>query len=300
MTANFQIEQFSFRSYLSCSSCNPVQFFSRLITEFIKHRTKVTRKIIIKIGGRAFEAETGLRELAEDIKSCRGDLFAIVHGGGAEITAALQLANRQPQFVDGLRITTAQDIEIVRHVLSTVINTRICGLLEKEGVFCQRMSGETDSLFLVAPLQKNGKSLGRVGQVIKVNPGVISEAWQNNHVPIISPISADGQGVCYNVNADSAAGALAAAIRCDDLVYFTDVAGVKNGDHIASRLSIAQAKQLIAQGTIQGGMIAKMESIFQALECGVKRVHVGTWAGKGTLHKLLDNTIATGTTIYSE
>ena len=260
----------------------------------------MTRKIIIKIGGRAFEAQAGLRELAEDIKSFQGGFFAIVHGGGAEITTALQQANRQPQFVAGLRITTAEDIQIVRHVLSTVINTRISGLLEKEGVFCQRMSGETDSLFLVTPLQKNGKSLGRVGQVTKVNPSVISEAWEKNSVPVISPISADDQGVCYNVNADSAAGALAAAIRCDDLVYFTDVPGVRNGDHFATRLSIAQARHLIAQGTIQGGMIAKMESIFQALESGVERVHIGMWTGKGTLHKLLDNTIATGTTIYRE
>jgi len=254
-------------------------------------------RILIKIGGRAFEDERGFRELAEAIKSSKKVEVIIVHGGGAEISQALKDAGRQTEFIDGIRVTRAEDIKIVEEVLSGTVNQRISSWLEANGVPGMRMSGKTEGLFIVEPLARDGRDLGFVGKIKQVNPAVAIEAIQSGKVPVISPISANESGESYNVNADSAAAALAAAAGCTDLVFITDVPGVLVNDQTRASLTVKEAQTLIADGIIKGGMVAKMESAFEALNQDVPRVHIIQWQGPPTLRSIIQGKFKSGTTI---
>ena len=241
------------------------------------------RRILIKIGGRAFEGESGFRELATAIAASPGIDVIVVHGGGAEISAALKAAHRATEFIDGIRITPAEDIRIVEQVLSETVNARIAGWLTNHGVSCRRLSGKTDGMLVAAPLTRGGRDYGFVGQIKQVAPTAIETALKESRVPVISPISADETGASYNVNADSAAAALAAAAGCTELAFFTDVAGVMVSGEPVARMTIEQAAEWIAAGEIKGGMVAKIESAVQALEKGVDRIYIGMWYGSKTL-----------------
>jgi acetylglutamate kinase len=254
-------------------------------------------RILIKIGGRAFEGEQGFKDLATAIKSTRNVEIIIVHGGGAEISQALKNADRKTQFIDGIRVTRAEDIKIVETVLSKTINQRIVSWLSTNGVPGSPMSGKTRQLFIVEPLTRRGRDLGYVGKIKQVNTGVVLERLKAGQVPVVSPISADKKGESYNVNADSAAAALAAAVRCTDLVFVTDVPGVLVDDEIRPSLSVQEAQTLIANGIIKGGMVAKMDSAFEALHQNVPRVHIIQWQGPQTLHKIIKGKPETGTTL---
>jgi len=256
-------------------------------------------RILIKIGGRAFEGEEGYRELAEAIKQNPEAEVIIVHGGGAEISQALKAAGRQTVFVDGMRVTQAEDIEIVESVLSGAINERIAAWLSRNGVGCRRMSGKTGRLLIAEPLlTRGGKSMGFVGKIAAVNPAAVLDALRQKEVPVVSPISGDADGQSYNVNADSAAAALAGAAACTDLVFITDVPGVMVGQKIIARLTVDEARGLIADGAITGGMVAKMESVFEALAGQVPRVHVIQWQGPGTLQRIIRGDQLPGTSIH--
>ena len=254
-------------------------------------------RILIKIGGRAFEDEGGFRELAQAILSTEKTEVIIVHGGGAEISQALKDAGRQTEFIDGIRVTRAEDIQIVEGVLSGTVNQRISSWLEANGVSCAPMSGKTQNLFVVEPLTRGGRDLGFVGKIKQVNAAVVIDAIRAGQVPVISPISANGQGESYNVNADSAAAALAAAADCTDLVFITDVPGVLVADQTRKSLSIGEAQSLIEDGTIKGGMVAKMESAFEALGQDVPRVHIIQWQGSHTLQEVVHQQSKAGTTV---
>jgi acetylglutamate kinase len=257
----------------------------------------MNHRILIKIGGRAFEDEQGFQELAEAILSTEKVEVIIVHGGGAEISQALKDAGRQTEFIDGIRVTRAEDIQIVEGVLSGSVNQRISSWLENNGVASMRLSGKSRGLFVVEPLTRGGRELGFVGKIKQVNPAVVIDAIQSGRVPVISPISANEQGESYNVNADSAAAALAAAADCTDLVFITDVPGVLVADQPLKSLSIGEAQGLIEDGTIKGGMVAKMESAFEALGQAVSRVHIIQWQGSQTLQEVVHQQIKAGTTV---
>ena len=162
------------------------------------------------------------------------------------------------------------------------------------------MSGKTDGLFLVKPLQRKNRDLGFVGEIHRVNATAVMDVLKNGEIPVISPISADENGQSYNVNADSAASALAVATRCTGLVFFTDVPGVCVGEETQEHLTIQEAIRLIADGTIEGGMVAKMESAFEAVRGNVSRVHIARWEGQETFDCLIDHSSDTGTVIERE
>jgi len=194
-------------------------------------------------------------------------------------------------------VTLADDIKIVETVLSNTINRRIVSWLAENGVAASPLSGKTRQLFVVEPLIRGGRDLGYVGTIKKVNANVVLERLAAGQVPVVSPISANEKGESYNVNADSAAAALAAAVRCTDLVFVTDVPGVLVDNKIRPFLSVQKAQTLMSNGTIKGGMVAKIESAFEALHQNVPRVHIIQWQGPQTLHKIIKDKPETGTTI---
>jgi acetylglutamate kinase len=256
-------------------------------------------RILIKIGGRAFEGDTGFKELAAAVKADPSGEIIIVHGGGAEISQALKNADRETVFIDGIRVTAAEDIKIVEDVLSGTINQRIASVLSKSGVSCRRMSGKKDRIFVVEPFTRGGRNWGFVGKIKQVHAELVLDTLHKGQVPVISPISADAAGNSYNVNADSAAAALAAAARCTDLVYITDVPGVVVDEKICPSLTIRKARALMAAGTITGGMVAKMESAIEALNRKVPRAHIIQWQGSDSLRKIISRESTAGTVIYA-
>ena len=157
------------------------------------------------------------------------------------------------------------------------------------------MSGKTDQLFLVKPLTGADHDYGFVGRIKQVNGRGVIDAMQSNTVPVISPISGDENRNSYNVNADSAAAALAAAINCTGLIFITDVPGVMDNDGIRQILNQQEAQELIASGVIQGGMVAKMKSAFEALAKGVSAVYIVKWEGINTLQDLAAGICQSGT-----
>ena len=260
----------------------------------------MSRRVLIKIGGCAFEDIESLGGLALAIKSHPYIEFVLVHGGGAEISQALQAANRPTTFIDGVRVTEPEDLDIVERVLSGTVNERIATVFEKNGVSATRMSGKSEQLLITQPFKKGGHGFGLVGEVKTVNPNAVLKALDRKSVPIVSPISANEDGQGYNVNADSAAAALAVGSICTDLVYFTDVPGVQVGDNYVASLTEDRAKKLIADGTIYGGMVAKMESIFHVLESGVERVYITKWQNEKEFSNLIDGKSAHGTKIRKQ
>jgi len=252
-------------------------------------------RLLIKIGGCAFEKEDGFRELAQAIKSIPDMEIIIVHGGGAEISNALKEHGRKITFVDGIRITQAADMQIIENVLSQTINQRIASLIKENGVTCERMSGRTEQLFVVEPMTRAGQAYGFVGQIKQVNSGVVLRALKEDRVPIISPISADKNGRAFNVNADSAAAALAADTGCMGLVFITDVPGVMDDDGVCRELSVQEAKVRIHDGVIKGGMVAKILSAFEALAKQVPAVFITQWEGVSTLQGLVAGECRSGT-----
>lgn len=243
------------------------------------------------------EGTSGYNELAIALKKLKNVQVILVHGGGAEISVALKDAHIESKWIDGLRITTEKEIKIVEQILSETVNSRIAGILQKNGVACRRMSGKTKGLMIAEPLFHPTHDLGFVGQVKTVQPEAVIEALNAGEIPVISPISADQNGQTYNINADSAAGAIAGAVACTDLIYFTDVPGVKAGEEFLSQLTIDEAEKLIDTGVITGGMVAKMKSVFDAISAKVPQVHITRWHGSATLQDILDQNPESGTTI---
>jgi len=257
----------------------------------------MSHKVLLKIGGRAFSDEQGFRELASAIRSSDAD-FIILHGGGSEISRALKEADRPSVFVDGVRVTQKEDMDIVERVLSQTVNKRIADVLSQNHVPCRRLAGADEGLLTAEKIRRRGRDMGYVGEIVNVNPRPVWEAWENHQVPVVSPISATRDGVKLNVNADTAAAALACGARCADLVYFSDVPGVLDEKkQLVPCLKIDAAEFLIRTGIISGGMVAKLESIVNAVKGGVQRVHITQWQGPETLRTLFENREIEKTTI---
>jgi acetylglutamate kinase len=257
----------------------------------------MAQRLLIKIGGRAFEKESGFRELARAIQSIPDMEIIILHGGGAEISQALNEQGRETRFIDGIRVTQAEDMAIIENVLSETVNQRIATWLTRHGVACQRMSGLTGQLFLVEPLSSPEHAYGFVGRIKQVNGQGVLRALQEGFVPVISPISGDADHHSYNVNADNAAAALAANIGCSGLVFITDVPGVMGSDGICSTLTEQEVRKFIDNGIIQGGMLAKMTAAFEALANGVPAAYILKWDGADTLTDLAAGICRSGTVL---
>jgi len=240
-------------------------------------------KIVVKIGGKNidFKNEDYFRVLAQLVKE--GIRLALVHGGGPQITKFLEKEGRESQFVEGLRVTPPQDMEITEMVLSGLLNKMLVGIFHRQGIPACGISGR-DGFLLEGekyyPASEDRKvDLGRVGEVKKVNPRLVHVLWEGGFLPVISPIAADREGESLNVNADWAAARLAVALQADKLFLFSDVPGVlwdvEDRDSLIEVLSWAEIEILKEEGKIRGGMIPKIEMAEEALRGGVKEVFIG-------------------------
>jgi len=240
--------------------------------------------VVIKYGGSAMQDKKLEGQIIEDIILLKyvGMKPVIVHGGGAEISQEMKKRNMVPQFINGLRVTDQETMEITEMVLIGKINTRLVAeinlhILEGmgNGVKGIGLSGEDAQLLTVK--KHSSFDLGFVGEIEKVNPEILFVLLEKNYIPVIATVGVDKEGIRYNINADTVAGQIAISLHAEKLICLSDVDGIfkdfEDSTSLISSLTINQAKDLIEFGQIQKGMIPKVDSAIQALEGGVNKVH---------------------------
>jgi acetylglutamate kinase len=242
---------------------------------------------VIKYGGNAMGNERTAETFARDIVILKtvGINPVVVHGGGPQIGAMLDRLKIQSQFIDGLRVTDQAAVEIVEMVLSGSINKQIVTAINQMGGTAIGISGKDGNLIEAQQLRRTKKDpdshiervldLGFVGEPTKVNPEPIRNILSSGMIPVIAPIGMGPSGETYNINADTAAGAIAAALGATKLMMLTDVAGILTKDkQLISSIDAAEIEGLLADGTITGGMIPKVETCMSALKSGVQYAHI--------------------------
>jgi len=237
--------------------------------------------VVVKYGGSAMVDENLKKSVIQDIAMLKyiGLKPVVVHGGGKEITSLLDRLGKKSEFLDGLRVTDEETAQVAEMVLSGSIAKALVDELEGVGIKAVGISGKDGRTMLCSKkLDEKGRDLGFVGQIDKVDTSLLDTLLANNFVPVVSPVGVDGKGNTYNINADYAASAIAGALSAQKLMFLTDVEGIlKDKDDPASilrSLNKGQALAYIADGTIKGGMIPKVQCCIDGLEKGVESVHV--------------------------
>lgn len=234
---------------------------------------------VIKYGGAAM-SENGLAaQVMQDIvlMHCVGIRPVIVHGGGPEISDLMKRLGKQPQFVNGLRVTDAETMELVEMALTGKTNPRLVALIQQQGGRAVGLSGKDGGLIRARKLESE-VDLGFVGEVDTVQPEVLLSVLEVGYIPVVSPIGMGADGASYNLNADFAAGALAGALGATKFILMTDVPGVlsdpEDPTSLISELTREQAQRMLENGRVSGGMIPKLQACLQALERGCPRAHI--------------------------
>ena len=240
--------------------------------------------VVVKIGGHDLETEGFLDQLAEAVAHVVQERpCVLVHGGGKTVSRLLRQVGIEPVYVRGQRVTTAEALDVVEMALSGLVNKRITLALWQHGVDALGMSGVDRGLLRVQPW---GEDMGRVGRIVAVRTDALHALFAERVVPVISPISQGPQG-SYNVNADHAASAIAAALNAAYALFLTNVPGVLVGAEVAPQLTVTQAQDLIARGVIHGGMIPKVNAALEAVRQGVRKAIItnlgGMEGGTGTV-----------------
>jgi acetylglutamate kinase len=251
---------------------------AKILMEALPYMQRLFGKtIVIKYGGHAMTDQSLQASFAADVVMLKhiGVRPVIVHGGGPQIAATLERMGRQSQFIDGRRVTDDETMEVVEMVLGGKVNREIVEMIQQAGGKAVGYTGSDGGLLRVRKKFIDGQDLGRVGEVVAVDPGVLEAAMEAGFIPVIAPIGTNEDGLSHNINADEAAGAIAAGLRAEKLMLLTDVEGVLDAkNQLVSQMSVEQCRRLIRDGTIKGGMIPKMECCFQALSGQVARTHV--------------------------
>lgn len=251
-----------------------------VLSEALPHLQRFAGKVIVvKYGGNALadSSEDSMEVFARDVALLHavGMKPVVVHGGGPQITAMMDRLGKQPTFHDGLRVTDAETIEIVSMVLLGTVNPMLVSMINKSGANAAGVSGQDMGLFQC--VRRNPK-LGFVGDITAVNPAAVQGLLDDGVVPVVATIGTDSAGQTYNINADTAASALAVALKATKILFLTDIAGVlrdaSDPATLIPTLTAAQAAALQDEKVISGGMIPKVESCLHAVRGGVSAAHI--------------------------
>jgi acetylglutamate kinase len=235
------------------------------------------KTVVVKFGGNAMVDDELAHSFAADVVLLRavGLKPVVVHGGGPQIGDLLARLGKQSEFRDGLRVTDAETLDVARMVLTGRVNADIVSAINQRERVAVGLSGEDAGLIVAA---QRSEALGYVGDVVDVNRKILDTLIAAEFIPVISTIGGDHAGQAYNINADTAAIAIAESLDAEKLVYLTDVPGVltdvEDPSSLVSRLTASRARNLIAQGVIAGGMIPKVEACLDAVEAGVPSAHI--------------------------
>ena len=237
------------------------------------------RIIVVKYGGSAMVDEELKKHVIQDVALLKlvGFKPVIVHGGGKEISHWVRLSGQEPEFINGLRKTDEKTMEIAEMVLNKV-NKSLVQLVQGLGVNAIGISGKDGGMLKVEKKYSDGQDIGYVGEVTEVDPKVIYDMLEKDFLPIICPIGMDENFESYNINADDAACAIAKALGAEKLAFLTDIEGVykdpSDPETLISQLTVPEAKELIGDGYIGGGMLPKLNNCIDAVENGVSKVHI--------------------------
>jgi len=246
---------------------------ARVLVEALPYILKYDQKtIVVKFGGNAMAGGGTAADFAQDIVLMKqtGIDPVVVHGGGPQIGAMLSKLQIPSTFIDGLRVTDQAAIDVVEMVLTGSINKQIVTSINAAGGRAIGLSGKDSTLVLARKLMKNGQDLGFVGEPEKINPDVLHTVMKAEMIPVIAPVGVGHEGETYNINADTVAGSVACAMKAERLILLTDVEGVLDHEKkLIPNLTVSEARELIRNGTIKGGMIPKIETAIDAVEGGV-------------------------------
>ena len=262
-----------------------MQFINKanILIEALPYIQKLWDKtIVIKYGGNAMVDPSLTRKILEDVTLLKyvGLNPILVHGGGPEINAMLKRVDVKSEFHNGLRITDDATMEIVQMVLAGKLNKNIAAEIGTLGGKAIGLCGKDAGLIVVKkkPPLPDGVDLGHVGDIVKVNTKLLNTLCTDEYIPVISSVGVDENGDSYNINADTAAAAIATALKAEKLIYLTDIDGVRrvadDPTTLIPVMTVEQAHAYIADGTITGGMIPKVTACVDAIEKGVCRVHI--------------------------
>lgn len=253
---------------------------AEVLIEALPYIQRFNRKIIVvKYGGSAMVDEDLKKQVIQDVTLLKlvGFKPIIVHGGGKEISKWVGKVGMEPQFINGLRVTDADTMEVAEMVLGKV-NKSLVQLVESLGVRAIGISGKDGALLKVDKKYSNGEDIGFVGEVKEVNADILFDLLEKDFLPIICPVGMDDEYQTYNINADDAACAIARAVHAEKLAFLTDIEGVykdpKDPKTLISELWVDEARNLMKEGYIGGGMLPKLQNCIDAIANGVSRVHI--------------------------
>lgn len=257
---------------------------------------------VVKIGGEVIESKKILENILKDVKEILdyGIKIVFVHGGGTQADQISKKLGFKPQKIDGRRVTTAADLEVVKMLYGGTLNLEILSILKKLGAKGIRVSGLDGNLLQVHLRDKKNFDYGYVGDISAVNSDILHSLLNEQYLPIVSPVAATDDGIIVNINADTIAAKIAINLKAEKLILFTKADGVMNGDRLFSALTIKEAKGLIEDHVVTDGMIVKVENSIQAAQNGVKRVHILNGLSPHSLLKEVLTTEGVGTMILSD
>lgn len=236
------------------------------------------RTVVVKYGGAAMKDSNLKDKVIRDVVflSCVGVRPVVVHGGGPEINSWLDKLGIEPQFKDGLRVTDAPTMDVVEMVLVGRVNKELVSLINQAGGLAVGLCGKDGNLIKARP--EGRKGIGFVGEVSSVDIKLVDSLVQSGYIPVVSSVSADESGQAYNINADTVAGEIAAALGAEKLILLTDTPGIlqdyEDPSTLLAKLDIQQARDLIASGVVAGGMIPKVNCCVRSLAQGVRAAHI--------------------------
>lgn len=253
---------------------------AEVLIEALPYIQRFNRKIIVvKYGGSAMVDESLKNSVIQDVTLLKlvGFKPIIVHGGGKEISHWVAKSGKEAEFVNGLRKTDLETMEIAEMVLGR-IGKSLVTMVEELGVAAIGISGKDGGLLRVDKKLSDGQDIGYVGEIKEVNPKILFDLLEKDFLPIVCPIGLDDDFNTYNINADDAACAIARAVQAEKLAFLTDIEGVyrdyDDKDSLISELTVSEARELLKDGGIQGGMLPKLNNCIDAIENGVSRVHI--------------------------
>lgn len=254
------------------------QTIARVLTEALPYIRRFAGKtIVVKYGGNAMKDDTTIASFARDIVLMKsvGMNPVVVHGGGPQIGSHLEKLGKKSEFIEGMRVTDEETMDVVEMMLGGLVNKAVVSALNQQGGRAVGLTGKDGGLIRAKKMLIKGQDIGQVGEIEKIDPRVISHLEQGGFIPVIAPVGAGEHGEAFNINADVAAGKIAAVLQAEKVMFLTNAAGVLDKhSKILTGLTVTQVESLIADGTISGGMVPKVRYALDAVNSGVKSAHI--------------------------
>jgi len=250
------------------------QNIARVLTEALPYIRRFSGKtFVVKYGGNAMKGDDMIQSFARDIVLLKrvGMNPVVVHGGGPQIGKHLEKLGKKSEFIEGMRVTDGETMDVVEMMLGGLVNKAIVSAINQQGGQAVGLTGKDGGLIRARKLTIKGQDLGQVGEVEAIDPRVVTHLEAGGFIPVIAPVGVGSEGEAYNINADLVAGKLASVLKAEKLILLTNVMGVKDKEgNVLTGLTVPQVQGLIADGTIYGGMLPKIQCALDAVNSGVK------------------------------